>query len=328
MATRQLDIYAPQSYEDFVNEIVAAHDGAGIWRETMPEDLIHIQVLVSADESGPVLDALEARLSGAEGFRIVIIPVEASIPRAEKAEKKENGIVGAFPRISREELFADISETIELNKVYLLLVVLSTLVAAVGLMQDSVAAIIGAMVIAPLLGPNVGLCLATTLADSKLGFKAAKTLIVGLFFALFLSIAFGFVLPIDPNIGEIAARTKVSYGDIIIALSSGCVGVLAFTTALPTMLVGVMVAVALLPPLVVTGLLIGAGQYDGALGALLLLSTNLICINLAGVLTFYLQGIRPLTWWETEKAKKATKKTLLIWLILFAVLLVLIALSK
>ncbi|HDR90663.1 MAG TPA: DUF389 domain-containing protein, partial [candidate division Zixibacteria bacterium] len=123
-------------------------------------------------------------------------------------------------------------------------------------------------------------------------------------------------------------RTQVTHGDLIIALASGSVGVLAFTTALPTMLVGVMVAVALLPPLVVTGLLIGAGHMESALGATLLLLTNLICINLAGVITFYIQGVRPLTWWDAEKAKKATSKAILIWLILFGILIVLITLSN
>jgi uncharacterized membrane protein len=67
-----------------------------------------------------------------------------------------------------------------------------------------------------------------------------------------------------------------------------------------------MVAVALLPPLVTSGLLLGGGQPALAMGALSLFLMNLICVNLAGVTTFLVQGIRPATWWEKDRAVKAT----------------------
>lgn len=329
MNTRQLDIYAPASYSDFIDGVLEKHSGIAIWKETMEGDILHVQMLIAGEESEPVLDDLEAKLSGVEGFRIVIVPVEASIPRPDDKEKQEKKVIlKDSRRISREELYSDITNTIDLNWVYIMFIVLATLVAAVGLMKNNVAAIIGAMVIAPLLGANVGLSLATTLADAKLGLRSALTLLVGLAVGLALSIAIGIFVDFDPTISEIASRTQVTFGDIIIALASGSVGVLAFTTALPTMLVGVMVAVALLPPLVVFGLLLGAGQFDIALGAGLLLLSNLICINLAGVITFYLQGVRPLKWWEAEKAKKATSKAVLSWLILFGILIVLIKFSR
>ena len=103
---------------------------------------------------------------------------------------------------------------------------------------------------------------------------------------------------------------------------------LAFTTGVPTTLVGVMVAVALLPPLVTFGLLFGAGFWKDAWGALLLLLTNLVCINLAGVATFLVQGVRPLTWWETNKAKKATALAITLWAILLTALVLLIVLPR
>jgi uncharacterized membrane protein len=89
-----------------------------------------------------------------------------------------------------------------------------------------------------------------------------------------------------------------------------------------------MVAVALLPPLITLGILIGAGHWDMALGALLLLLINLICINLAGVMTFLARGIRPLTWWEADRAKKATRKAIAIWTFLLLMLGVVILLSR
>jgi uncharacterized membrane protein len=89
-----------------------------------------------------------------------------------------------------------------------------------------------------------------------------------------------------------------------------------------------MVAVALLPPLVTLGMLMGAGRWDMALGALLLLLVNLICINLAGVVTFLARGIRPLTWWEEKRAKKATKRAIAVWTILLLLLVLVIFVSQ
>jgi len=82
-----------------------------------------------------------------------------------------------------------------------------------------------------------------------------------------------------------------------------------------------MVAVALLPPLVVFGMLVGAGEWYEAQGALLLV--NIIGINLSGVVVFFGQGIRPMRWWKAKKAKKATRIALMLWTILLIILVVL-----
>jgi hypothetical protein len=78
------------------------------------------------------------------------------------------------------------------------------------------------------------------------------------------------------------------------------------------------VAVALLPPLVEFGMLLGAGHLFSAMGALLLFSSNIVSINLAGVGTFLLQGVRPRTWWEGERAQKATRAAVITWFLLLA----------
>ena len=89
-------------------------------------------------------------------------------------------------------------------------------------------------------------------------------------------------------------------------------------------LVGVMVAVALLPPLVAAGLLLGAGYWLNATGALLLVFVNIVSINLSGVITFILKGIQPKNWWEAESAKKAVRIAITVWLILLILLGVII----
>ena len=175
----------------------------------------------------------------------------------------------------------------------MVLVILSAIVAAIGLWNNSVAIIIGAMVIAPLLGPNVALSLAAALGDINLAKNALKTNVVGLAIAAALSIAMGYFLAVDPTIPEIESRTAVDLDEVLLALVSGCAGTLAFTSGAPATLIGVAVAVALLPPLVTSGLLLGAGYTTLAYGAFLLFLVNIASINLAGVGTFLVQGISP-----------------------------------
>lgn len=89
-----------------------------------------------------------------------------------------------------------------------------------------------------------------------------------------------------------------------------------------------MVAVALMPPLVTFGMLLGAGYLNLAVNALFLVITNVICVNLAGVATFFFQGVKPRTWWEAEKAKKSTRTAAILWGVLLIVLSIIILLDK
>lgn len=117
-----------------------------------------------------------------------------------------------------------------------------------------------------------------------------------------------------------ASCDAVGMGDIAVALASGAAGALAFMTGVSATLIGVMVAVALLPPLVAFGLLLGGGYPGLAVGALSLFRMNLICVNLAGVPTFLVQGIRPTTWWEKDRASKAMRIAIGLWVTLLAAL--------
>ncbi|MGD9103808.1 MAG: TIGR00341 family protein, partial [Desulfobacterales bacterium] len=188
----------------------------------------------------------------------------------------------------------------------------------------NVAIIIGAMVIAPLLGPNMGIALAATLGDSALAKRSLKTILTGVVVAMIIAIALGWFAEVDITNPEIASRLQVSYADFILALASGAAGALSFTSGVPGSLIGVMVAVALLPPLMVFGLLVGDGQFQTSLNALLLLATNVVCVNIAGVAMFLYQGVRPNRWWEAEKAKKQTRIAIAIWMAMLVVLTILI----
>ena len=332
MPQRVIKIILPENNGEQALELLENQDDLVFWKEESSGGNFVASALTDSGRSETIMDLFEKKFSSVEGFKLILFPVEASIPRTDthdedasasslEAAKTEQTIP---LRISREELYSDIVDSTKLSSIFFLMTILSTIVAAIGLLKNNVAVIIGAMVIAPFLGPNVALALSTNLADEKLGLNALKTLLSGILIALLLSAGMGYFFETNPAIPEIAARTQADLSDIILAFASGCAGVLAFTTGASSAVIGVMVAVALLPPLAVCGLLLGAGQFAKAAGSFLLFGTNIICINLAGVVTFLFQGVSPRVWWEADKAKKATHKALALWSIILAALAVII----
>lgn len=337
MDLRLIELMIPAQSGSRVRELLGEREKIISWEEAPCSLGLRMQILLSAEHTESVMDALEREFSGVKDFRLLLLPVEATIPRFKvqdeakepsvPLEESKQGPAQAL-RISREELYGDISKTARLTWVFVVLVILSTLVAAMGILRNNIVAIIGAMVIAPLLGPNVALALATTLGDGPLARRAVRTNLAGILVALGFSALLGRFLIVDSAIPELFFRTQVSLGDIILALAAGSAAALSFTSGLLSALIGVMVAVALLPPLVTLGLLVGSGQWALAYGALLLLITNLICINLSGVAIFLAQGIRPLSWWEAEKASRATRKAIIAWAAILLILGILIVLAR
>jgi uncharacterized hydrophobic protein (TIGR00341 family) len=336
MALRLVELILPEDHTKYVQDLLKDCQAEGIWYETLMEDKIITRILLPAEKTEELIDLFEKHFSIVKEFRVILLPVEASIPRQEAEEEKssdyaeipaEEKPASNIGRISREELYHDVVDSAKITKFFFIMVILSSIVAAIGLLRSNVAIIIGAMVIAPLNGPNVALSLATTLGDINLARDSLKTTTLGTGIAFLLAAIIGFLFVVQPDIPEIASRTVIGVGDIILALAAGSAGALAFTTGVPASLIGVMVAVALLPPLVTCGMLVGSGHWQAAVNALLLVLTNIICINLAGVVTFLLQGIKPITWWEADKAKKATYRALVIWLVLLAALLSIVIFS-
>jgi uncharacterized membrane protein len=131
--------------------------------------------------------------------------------------------------------------------------------------------------------------------------------------ALAGALGFGALLTVDPTTGELAARTVIGTVDIALAGAAGAAGALAITRGGATGLVGVMVAVALVPPLVATGLFLGAGYAAEAMAAGLLTDTNVVSLNLAAVCTFLVLGVWPRHWRDVEQARASTRIALALW---------------
>lgn len=323
---RIIEVVADAGYLDTLTGIAEQHRVVDLWAAPPAADgRAAVRLLVDDAARQPVIDALQGLLGGSRNYRIVILPVEAALPRA-LPEPVTTG-----PRANgetREELYDDIERGARLDSNFLLMVCLSTIVAAIGLIENSVAVVIGAMVIAPLLGPNIALAFATSLGDHPLIWKALKTNLAGLALTLLITLAIGALWPDALASTEILARTDVGFDGVVLALASGAAAVLSLTTGLSSVLVGVMVAVALLPPAATLGMLLGSGQAGLAAGAGLLLAVNIVCINLSAKLMFLYRGVKPRTWLEKRKARQSNLTYTAIWIVTLLLLAMAILLRQ
>lgn len=301
---------------------------AGPWVLPADDDRAIVRFLAETDADGELLEHVEQRFAGEEHYRVLLLAVHATLPRPKAEEPKEpdRRKLPATPHaaLSREELYEEVSRATVTGAPFLAMSALSAAVAAVGLLRDSPAVIIGAMVIAPLLGPLVGLALSTALGDGALLLRAGRANLLGVLSAMLLATGIGALGEVDPTAPEVARRIHVHWSDLVVALASGGAAALALTSRAAVSLVGVMVAAALMPPTVCVGMLLGAGYVPQAAGALVLLLANVVSVHLAGTLVFRIQGIRPRTWWERERARRAARLSLIVGLVLLTVLLAVI----
>ncbi len=285
------------------------------------EDGLHMmRLLITDNKLQLALDNLQKVLQAKEEARIIVLPVEVSLPKSSEEQRKEED--GAIE--TREFLYEEVEKNARLDINFIVLLSLSTIVAAIGLIENNVAVLVGAMVIAPLLSPNLAFGLGTALGDIPLMKKAAITTFSGILLAIFLSLLIGLLWPFDMTGSELLARTKVGMDSVILALASGTAAAVSLTSRSLNVLVGVMVAVALLPPAATMGLMLAQGQLDYAIGAGLQLAINIVCVNLASKIVFFLRGIRPRIWWKKETAKRKMVTYLLVWFITLIILILII----
>ncbi len=172
---------------------------------------------------------------------------------------------------------------------------LSGAIATLGLALNATAVVIGAMLVAPLLGPLLGLSLALAVGDGRLAFQTGLTLTLGALGVIATAAFLTILLPFQEVTAEIAARTRPTTLDLGIAVFSGLAGAVVTVSRerrLSASIPGVAIAVALIPPLGVTGFGIGTGwQWPLVQGSLLLFGANLGGIVLSGMAAFLLVGM-------------------------------------
>lgn len=193
-----------------------------------------------------------------------------------------------------KDLFMVLRNNSKSSSAYLTLMVLSTLLATFGLFSNSSPVIIGAMILAPLMAPIISLSMGVLRQEKKLMINSAKTIGLGLFLSYLAAIFLTLITPLHTLNEEITARIRPNLLDLGIAIVSGIAGAYAHAREeVAKTLAGVAIAVALVPPLAVSGIGIGWGEWQVFFGAMLLFLTNLAGIVLASAVTFMLLGFSP-----------------------------------
>jgi uncharacterized hydrophobic protein (TIGR00271 family) len=180
---------------------------------------------------------------------------------------------------------------------FLVLIILSCIIAALGLLLNSPAVVIGAMLVAPLMSPIMALSLGLVVGDLRTIRFSIEAILKGVALAVVIAAFIGLLSPLKTITGEMHTRAQPTLLDLIVALVSGMAGAYAVarkevSAALP----GVAIAAALMPPLATVGLGLSLGNAWVAGGALLLFAANIAAISLAAGVVFFLLGIRPQIW--------------------------------
>lgn len=181
----------------------------------------------------------------------------------------------------RAAVLAHVADESTLWPRYSFMALMSAGIAMLGLLQNSVAVVIGAMLISPLMGPIVGMGISLATFDFRALRLALKTLSVGIALALLIAILIVAISPLQQPTSEILSRTEPNLFDLLIAILSGLAGAYATITRKGETIVGVAIATALMPPLVVVAFGIAVGNSAIAGGAAFLFMTNLLAIALS-----------------------------------------------
>ena len=225
-------------------------------------------------------------------------------PEEEVKEKKEAKLE-SYKQFVAEQFsnkkvdYPEVRVRIEANalpsKMYFIMNILSAIIASYGLVTNSAAVVIGAMLVAMMLGPITGIALAIIDHRMPLLRKSLFTVIAGVSLVVLVGFIVGWLHKEQPLTLEILSRTQPTSMDLMIALAGGTAGAYAMVSPhLSVAVVGVAVATALVPPLAASGILFANGEMQLGLGALLLAFTNIIAIQFTNALVLWLLGFRRL----------------------------------
>lgn len=236
----------------------------------------------------------------------VVLAKRAARPDLSPAEKmRRRWLARLAPTLTPSEKADVVRQALELSVPgidFPFLMLLSSLLASFGLLQNSAAVIIGAMLVAPLMSPLMSFSVGLLLGNLRLMRTAAFTTLTGVLLGLGVAFVSGIVMPIDVSTAEMLARGEPSLLDMGVALASGAAGAYAMARRdIPAALVGVAIAAALVPPLCTVGLALAFGEAQLASGAALLFLTNIVSISLAGSAVFAWLGLRPVPGSHTRR---------------------------
>jgi uncharacterized hydrophobic protein (TIGR00271 family) len=208
--------------------------------------------------------------------------------------KLKNYLAVKTGMVNHQVIIRDVASGVERSWIYYLMLLMAALIALLGLLTNSVAVVIGAMLISPLMGPIISSGLALTIGDLNLARKAFRTIAISVGLTILVTAFVTVLSPLKEPTAEIMARVRPNIYDLFIAVLSGIVGAVALCTKRNYLITatGVAVATAVIPPLSVAGYGLGTGQLMLGAGGFFLFFTNFVAIVLTSDLVFFVMGFR------------------------------------
>ena len=289
-----------------------------VTEETSDRGVSHVFTFpVRTDEVEGILDGLKETGVGEEGNgSIIITEAQAVVSEGfEEGDEVEEKDENSDERIARDELKATADGLSRSTRNYVVFTVVSAVVATAGMLQNSAAVVVGSMVIAPLIGPAMASSVGSVLKDDELFYNGVKTQFVGVGVAVASATVFAVLarLAVAPELDllvveQVAERVNPGLLALAVALGAGVAGALSLTSGASAALVGVMIAVALIPPAAVVGLGVAYERFAVAASAGVLVLVNLLSINLAALVVLWAKGYRPEKWYDEKPARRVTQK--------------------
>lgn len=277
----------------------------------------------------PVLDRLHDEGLPDDAYT-VIYPAETVVSRRfEELEQRYTEDEQTDERVARQELRARVQDFIPDRKAYVIMIVASVTIATAGVLLNSAAIVVGSMVIAPLIGPAMATSVGTVIQDRDLLVEGTRLQFLGFLLAIITAAVFAWLLKtihlVPPGIDvvaidEVKERLAPDFLSLAVALGAGVAGAYSLSAGVSTALVGVMIAVALVPPTAVIGIGIAWGLPTVVVGSSVLVVVNFVSINLAALVVLWYQGYRPKHWFQADEARSATRTYITVLVAAIAVL--------
>ena len=265
-----------------------------------------------------------------ENAYTVVLDAETVVSRQFDALSKRYGDTSnGGGHIARQELVARADELAPNWRTYVVLTLVSTIIATAGLLLNSPATVVGSMVIAPLLGPAMSASVGTVVGDNDLFRRGIRLQLVGVLlsvggaavFALFVKEAHVVPPGLDVvQLSEVRERLRPDFLSLVVALGAGVAGVFSLMSGVSAALVGVAIAVALIPPAATVGVGIAWGIPALAIGSSILVLVNVLSINLAALVVLWYSGYRPERFFRVGQARSALVKRAAVLVFAIAVL--------
>ena len=266
----------------------------------------------------PVLERLREAGLPDEAYTIILDAETVISRRFDELEQRYAEEKQGTDRISREEVAARAEDLAPSLPTFVAMTAASVMIATAGVLLDSAAVVVGSMVIAPLIGPAMATSVGTVLQERELFERGVKLQAIGFLISIAVAAVFAYLLRtvhlvnFGPEelvaIGEVSERLAPDFLSLVVALAAGFAGAYSLSSGVSSTLVGVAIAIALVPPTAVIGVGIAWGLPAVVAGSTVLVLVNFLSINMAALAVLWYQGYRPQGLFRADAARAATIK--------------------